>query len=323
MPHVDPPQIDRAAGNVVSEPLAYMQLAQQYLERACAGHPMLFGAVGLPIVQVQYGHTLEVHLNNVKAGVDKLREMANGLSYTAAHWANAEWANTPVGKPPHLEYKTPSAGSGLKNAAEFGGLYWVASLAAARLAAEESIMACGALAPAALTAMGIWALWTPDDVGLTEVQGGWEAASGAVQAVMDQLDAALRPLDGAWDADDRHAFDSWLASFKTELVQTRDDLKAVADRIKALHDELSDTQMKFLIFSLVCLGMIIFYTALDGTPAAPVAEALKEHPGTRPRRRCGRHAGRNRCAPVGRALLRQVKCLPAATWADHQRRPQR
>jgi hypothetical protein len=123
----------------VSEPLAYMQLAQQYLERACAGHPMLFGAVGLPIVQVQYGHTLEVHLNNVKAGVDKLREMANGLSYTAAHWANAEWANTPVGKPPHLEYKTPSAGSGLKNAAEFGGLYWVASLAAARLAAEESM----------------------------------------------------------------------------------------------------------------------------------------------------------------------------------------
>jgi hypothetical protein len=28
--------------------------------------------------------------------------MANGLSYTAAHWAKAERANTPVGKPPHL-----------------------------------------------------------------------------------------------------------------------------------------------------------------------------------------------------------------------------
>jgi type IV secretory pathway VirB2 component (pilin) len=277
MPHVDPPKIDEAANNVLSEPLAYMQHAQKYLEDACAGNPMLFGAIGLPIVQVQYAHTRELHLNNIKAGGDKLKEMANGLSYTAAHWANAERANTPVGKPPHLEYKKPDGGGYAKNAFEFAGLYWVASLAAARLAAEGSIMACGTLAPAALTAMGIWALWTPDDDGLTEVQGGWEAASGAVQAVIDQLGAALKPLDaeGAWDADDRHAFDTWLASFKTELGQTKDDLKAVADRIKTLHDDLNDTQLKFLIFSLVCLAMIVFYTALEATPAAPVAEALK------------------------------------------------
>jgi type IV secretory pathway VirB2 component (pilin) len=275
MAYVDPSQIDNAANNVMSEPLAYMRLAQQYLEQACKGNPMLFGAIGLPIMQVQYGNTHETHLNNIKAGVEKIKEMANALSYTAAHWAKAERANTPTGKPPDVEYKKPDGGSYVKNASEFAGLYWIASLAACQLAAEGSIMACGGLAPAALTALGIWALWTPDDVGLTEVQGGWEAASEAVRSVIDQLDAALKPLDHAWETDDRHAFDTWLASFKTELGQTKDDLKAVADRIKELHKDLDDVQLKFFIFSVVCLAMIIFYTTLEATPAAPVAEVLK------------------------------------------------
>jgi hypothetical protein len=154
-------------------------------------------------------------------------------------------------------------------------LYWAASLAACQLAAEGAITACGGLAPAALTAMGAWALWTPDDQGLTHVQNGWEAASGAVQAVMDQLDAALGPFDGAWDTDDRRAFDVWLGNFKTELGQTRDDLKSMAGTIKNLHEQLNDAQLKLFAFALVCLAMIIFYAALQATLAAPVADVLK------------------------------------------------
>jgi hypothetical protein len=275
MAQVDPDKIDEAANNVLSEPLAYLRLAQDYLEKGCEGNPMLFGVVGLPIVQGRYGDTRQTHLDNIRAGVEKLQELANGLSYTAAHWAHAERANTPTGKDPGLVYNPPAGGSFVPDAFEFTSLYLVASLGVARLAVAGTLMACGGLAPAAFTSMALWALWAPDDVGLTKVQNGWVAAARAVQATIDQLDAALTPLDGAWDADDRHAFDVWRATFKTELGQTVGDLDAMATQIADLHNDLSSTQLKFLIFALITLALLVSYEVLDGTPAAPAAEALK------------------------------------------------
>jgi len=150
MPHVDPALIDKAANNVMSEPLAYMQVAQEYLEKDCKGNVMMFGACGVPFMSWQYSNAHENHLNNVKAGVDKIKEMANGLSYTAAHWAKAEVANTPTGSKTDVKYKKPDDGSYVANASEFAALYWAASLAACRLVAEGTLMACGALAPAAM-----------------------------------------------------------------------------------------------------------------------------------------------------------------------------
>jgi len=276
MPQVHPEMIDEAANNVMSEPLAYLQLAKEYVERDCKGHAMMLGAIGMPAVLASYHPSYDAFQATVTGGVDKLKEMANGLSYVAANWAKSERANTPTGKPTDVQYKKPGDGSNTANAFEFAGIYWASSLAVLQLASEGALAACGALSPAALISVAAWALWTPDDAELSRVEGGWEAASGAVQAAIDQLDAALRPLEDGWDADDRRAFDVWLATFKTELKQTKDDLKAMADAIKTAHDNINDAQFKFFTFAMISLAMIIFYTALDGTPFAPVAEALKQ-----------------------------------------------
>ncbi|MEU3457811.1 WXG100 family type VII secretion target [Micromonospora sp. NPDC006766] len=276
MRKVDPDMIDKAANNVMSEPLAYMKVAKEHVERDCKGHPVMLGVIGTPAILTKYQPSYDAFLQSVSGGVDKFKEMANGLSYTAANWAKAEHANTPTGSPTEVRYKKPEEGSSnAANVFEGTGLYWLSSIAVLALAGEGAIAACGALSPTALIAVAAWALWTPDDAELSRVQNGWEAASGAVQAAIDQLDAALRPLNGAWEADDRRAFDVWLASFKTELGQTRDDLKAMSEAIKTAHDNINDAQFKFFVFATICLAMIIAYSVFDATPFAPVAEALK------------------------------------------------
>jgi uncharacterized protein YukE len=276
MTEVHPETIDKVANKVMSEPLAYMQVAKQYLERDCKGHPLMLGVIGMPAILSKYDPSYDDLLKSVTGGVDKLKEMANGLSYVAAHWAHAEHANTPTGSPTDVRYKKPDGDSNVGNVLEGVFWMWAAKLAAVQLAAQGTLKACGALTPAAVIASVAWLLWTPDDAALTHVQGGWEAASGAVQAAIDQLDAALRPLDNAWDADDRDAFDVFLGKFKTELTQTKEDLKAMADAIKTAHDDINEAQFKFFVFAIICLVMIIFYKALSATPAAAVAQALEQ-----------------------------------------------
>src|SRR5689334_19986575 len=153
MAEVHPEMIDKVANNVMSEPLAYMKVAKEHVERDCKGHAMMLGAIGLHAVLANYNPSHEAFLRSVTGGVDKLNEMANGLSYVAANWAKAERANTPTGKPVDVQYKKPSEGSNAFNAAEFAGLYWASSLAVLQLASKGALAACGALSPAALIAV--------------------------------------------------------------------------------------------------------------------------------------------------------------------------
>src|SRR5690348_17242769 len=129
MVDVHPEMIDKAANNVMSEPLAYMKVAKEHVERDCKGHAMMLGAIGLPAVLTSYHPSYDAFLQTVTGGVDKLKEMANGLSYVAANWAHAERANTPTGKPTEVQYKKPGEGSNAANAFEFAGLYWASTLA--------------------------------------------------------------------------------------------------------------------------------------------------------------------------------------------------
>ncbi len=280
MAHVNPSLIDKAASNVVSAPLAYLELAHRYLEDACKAHIMAFGVIGTPYLQVQYEHTRSLHSGNLQAGCDKLNEMANGLAYVAAHWRAAERANTftkPAGVTPDLPYVPPTGSSNLGNVVEFAGLYFSWSLAAVRLAEAAVLTACGAMAPPAMIGFAAWGLWTPDDARLSEVQAGWSMAADKVDAAREELVTALKPLDDGWrDSADREAFDAWLPSLLTELGQTASDLRKVAERLGKIHDDLNAVQMRLFIFSAACFALIIFYSAAENAPyVGPIFKVLK------------------------------------------------
>ena len=272
----DPDKIDEAAKNVVSEPLAYMDLAKQYVDKACDLHFLAFGVIGSAILGSAYHQSWQDQKDNLQGGVDKIKELGKGLSYVAANYRNAESANDPVGRKVDVSYTEPKGGDNSASFTEGAILAAGLELLPTYIGVATALGASSALAPTAIGATVAWALFTPDDDAVHKAIGGWGATSTQLGAV--GLDDALKPLDEGWtEGDALQAFNNWKTRFLTEIEQAKGAADKNKEALEKVLEAIEQVQTDFFIFAALSLAAIIAYTVLEKVPyIGPIAAVLKQ-----------------------------------------------
>ena len=273
-------EIAKNAGELKSEPYGYMKLAHEYTEKACDLNPVAFGVICSIVLSSEYESSRSALSNSIKEGVKQLEIAAGGLVKVANTIAKAEVASsadTKAARDPGFKYTEPESSGGLsmvEGLALFGGV----SLAAENLAIAVTCGASSALAPTAIASVALWAMFTPDDPGLSKAVGGWESVAQQIAGVTGGTwDNIMESLGKNWEGDSKNAFDSWAEIFKAEVDQTKaaaeKNQQALQDTIKAIHN----LQNSMFIFAMGCLVAIIAFAVGEKMPVVgPIFAVLKE-----------------------------------------------
>jgi hypothetical protein len=288
--HYDPDLIDKAAGNLLCEPLAYFQLAQRYAEETTALSPLALGAVGAPLILAGYDPAREGLVDNIKGGVKKIEEIANGLARVAATYRGAERANTPIASyKVDAKFTPPTPRGEVANMAELLGLgvgYAAAfpeaglALAPINLATATTLSVTTGLEPLAFVSTALWAMFTPIDSETNRAIDGWLA----VKKQLDNLgiDTALGPLGDGWKPDgadnSKTRFDQFMGTrFKPEVGEVATAAQSTASALQTLLKDLHVLQMTFFGIAVAALTTIIAaWVAEASVVLAPICEAIKK-----------------------------------------------
>jgi hypothetical protein len=262
----DGKKIEEAAGNVLSEPLAYMDLAHRYVSDACKLHALAFGVAGSQILAGPYETSRSAQDKNLAAGSKKLHELAQGLAEVEKTFTKAEKANTiaPARKV-DVKYTTPSSSGNARSEGEASIVGTELLLLPEYIGIAMALGASSALAPTALVAVAAWALVTPDDSALQKASGGWESAATQLGAI--DMDTAIKPLDdGGWESENRAAFDNWIKRFKSEMSLSEKYCTTNSGALDAARRDIDKLQTTFFFIAAATLAMIIAFQACVAIP---------------------------------------------------------
>src|SRR5437868_6519956 len=249
-------EIAKNAGELKSEPYGYMKLAHEYTEKACDLHPLAFGVICSLLLSSEYESSRSALSKSINEGVKQLDIAAGGLVKVANNIAQAEIASsadTKAARDPGFKYTEPEGKSGL-TMVEGGALYAGVTLAVENLAIASANGASATLAPTALGATALWAMFTPDDQALSKAVGGWKAVAEQIAGVTGPTWEGIgKSLDTNWEGDSKNAFDTWADIFKAEVEQTKaaaaKNQEALEGIIKQIH-HLQNAMFLFAIGSL-------------------------------------------------------------------------
>lgn len=267
--------IAKAAGEMSSEPLAYMKLAHQYTEQACDLNPLAFGVVCSVLLSSSYETSRSDLSGSIQEGVKQLETAAGGLVKVANTIAEAEVASAADAKAnrdPGFTYTKPQTSGGLGGVE--GGLIaggWggagLSALLAKNIAIATANGASAALAPTAIASTIAWLLFTPMDSDIQEAKGGWDATKAQLDGVVGTTwEGILTSLGENWKGDSKTAFDNWAGQFKAEVTQTAEaaakNSQALVDMVQQIHT----VQHTMAFFAFVSLAAIIVFSIGEKLP---------------------------------------------------------
>ncbi|MEV5748219.1 hypothetical protein AB0L00_10410 [Actinoallomurus sp. NPDC052308] len=267
-------------GELASEPHAYMNLAHEYTEKACKMPWLAFGIIGSLFLSDEYEASRHGISESIKGGVKQLETASQGLVKVANSIAKAEVANTVDAKAkrdPGFKYVEPSGSGGFTNF-EAAGLFGGVTLAAENAAIAVVNGASATLAPTAILATVIWAMFIPDDDALSKAVGGWDAAATNIKGVTgDTWKGVLKTLDDNWKGDSHTAFSTWSDIFSTEVDQTATAAETNSKALKDIVNNLHHLQNEMFIFAMGCFAAIIAFAIGEKLPyIGPICAVLKQ-----------------------------------------------
>ncbi len=282
MPTNDPDAIDKIGQAVMSEPMAWTDLARQYVENDTAIPFYAFGAIGIPMVQAQYAPARQIQLDNLVAATQRIRELAQGLAKVAANWRGADHASTPVGRTGLATYTTPpgSAAGHLRGGVEAATaalLYGAVKLMIRFKIAKKLAGYIGKLEKAAYGGAVFWALTYPWDDPIERAIGAWRGAATQLAGAKEQLSAAIEGIDDAWEEGaDRDAFDTWIARLSPEFDDAAQAATKNAEVLQSAKQAVIGYQTAYISFCLVMMTTIIALSAAERLPyVGPIAKVMK------------------------------------------------
>lgn len=267
--------IGKAAGEMSSEPLAYMKLAHQYTEQACDLNPIAFGLVCSMILSSAYETSRSGLSDSIQQGAKQLETAAGGLVKVANTIAEAEVANAADAKAnrdPGFTYTKPQTTGGLGGfeagviAGGWGGA-GLTALIAKNLAVATANGASSALAPTAIASTILWALFTPMDSDIMEAKGGWDAAKAQLEGVTGTTwEGIAKTLEDNWKGDSKTAFDNWAQQFKAEVTQTADAASKNSQALVDIVQQIHMVQNTMAVFAFISLAAIIVFSIGEKLP---------------------------------------------------------
>lgn len=268
-------KIAENAGEMSSEPLTYMKVAHEYIEKACDMNPIAFGLICSALFSSSYESSRSALSGSVDAGAKQLQTAAGGLVKVANTIAKAEVANSADAKAkraPKIEYKEPAGGGGFGTAEGIAlGAGWagagITALLAKNIAIATANGASKALAPTAIMSTILWALFTPMDGEISKAIFGWNAAKTNLDGVTTGTwENIAKSLDKNWEGDSKSAYDTWADIFKKEVEQTAAAAEKNSQALTELVQQIHFIQNAMFGFALISLAAIIIFSIGENTP---------------------------------------------------------
>lgn len=278
--------IAKAAGEMSSEPLAYMKLAHQYTEQACDLNPIAFGLICSMFLSSAYETSRSGLSDSIQQGAKQLETAAGGLVKVANTIAEAEVASAAdarANRDPGYTYTKPQTTGGFGGveggiiAGGWGGA-GLAALLAKNIAVATANGASAALAPTAIVSTALWVLFTPMDNDIQEAKGGWDATKAQLDGVIGSTwEGIAKTLEDNWKGDSKTAFDNWAQQFKAEVTQTADAASQNSQALVDIVQQIHLVQNAMAVFAFISLAAIIIFSIGEKLPFVGPAFTLAKN----------------------------------------------